>query len=289
MFDQVEAFYRPESVPEALRLLERSKGQARLVAGGTDLVVEGEHPVRFLIDLTRAGLTYIRKRDSVCSIGATTTLAELEDSTVIRALAGGLIARAAATCGSVQIRNRATVGGNLAHGSPAADLATPLLALDAAALVATEHGRRRVRLTDYLERPRGDASRNALLVEISIPEPPHGTRCGWSFQKFGRTEIDIALANAAAGLQLDAHGRVKEVRLALGAVAEFPLRAYKVEALMTGRELNDALLAEAGEQVMRDVKPIDDLRATAEFRRELSRVLAGRAFEACAEQAGCSL
>ena len=289
MFDTVEAFYRPESVPEALRLLERSKGQGRLVAGGTDLVVEGDRPVRFLIDLTRAGLSYIRKRDAVCSIGATTTLAELEDSTVIRALAGGLVARAAATCGSVQIRNRATVGGNLAHGSPAADLATPLLALDAGVLVANEHGRRRVRLADYLERPRGGGLRNGLLVEITIPEPPHGARCGWSFQKFGRTEIDIAVANAAAGLQLDAHGRVKEARLALGAVAEFPFRARKVEALMTGRELDQALLVEAGEQVMRDVKPIDDLRATAEFRRELSRVLAGRAFEACAEQARCSL
>ena len=289
MFDKVEAFYRPESVPEALRLLERSKGQGRLVAGGTDLVVEGEHPVRFLIDLTRAGLAYIRKREAVCSIGATTTLAELEDSTVIRALAGGLVARAAATCGSVQIRNRATIGGNLAHGSPAADLATPLLALDAAALIANQHGRRRVHLADYLAKPRGNVLRNSLLIEITIPEPPHGARCGWAFQKFGRTEIDIALVNAAAGLQLDAHGRVKEVRLALGAVAEFPFRARKVEALMTGRELDHALLVEAGEQVTRDVNPIDDLRATAEFRRELSRVLAGRALEACAEQAGCSL
>src|SRR5579871_1829362 len=289
MFEKVEAFYRPESVPEALRLLERGKGQAFLVAGGTDLVVEAGRPVRFLIDLTRAGLSYIRKHDAICAVGATTTLAELEESTAIRALACGLISRAAAICGSVQIRNRATIGGNLAHGSAAADLATPLLALDASALVAGEHGRRRMRLTDYLARSHGDELPHCLLVEIGIPEPPHGARCGWSFQKFGRTEIDIALVNAAAVLQLDTHGRVKWARLALGAVAEFPFRVRGVEELMTGRELDHALLAEAGKEVMRAVKPIDDLRATAEFRRELCRVLVGRAFEECAEHAGYSL
>src|SRR5690242_8472613 len=254
MFDQVEAFYRPESVPEALRLLEQSKGQARLVAGGTDLVVEGGRSIRFLIDLTHAGLSYIRKRDAVCSIGATTTLAELEEATAIRAIAGGLISRAAATCGSVQIRNLATVGGNLAHGSPAADLTTPLLALDAFAVVAAGHGRRKIPLADYLARPRGSAGRYSLLVEVGIPQPAHGAHCGWSFQKFGRTEIDISLVNAAAGLQLDGHRRVKWARLALGAVAKFPFRALAVEELMAGRELDHALLAEACELVTPEVK-----------------------------------
>jgi carbon-monoxide dehydrogenase medium subunit len=266
--------------------LERGKGQARLVAGGTDLAVEGGHAVRFLIDLTRAGLSYIRKRDSVCIIGATTTLAELEESTAIRALAGGLLSRAAATCGSVQIRNRATVGGNLAHGSAAADLVTPLLALDAFVVLANEHGRHKMQLAAYVARWRENGFHRSLLVEVGVSEPPHGARCGWSFQKFGRTEIDISLVNAAAGLQLDAHGRVKWARLALGAVADTPFRAGSVEALMTGRGLDQALLAEAGEEVIRQAKPISDLRASAEFRRELSRVLAGRAFEECAERAG---
>jgi len=289
MFDKVEAFYRPESIPEAVRLLERGKGHARLVAGGTDLTVEAARSVRFLIDLTRAGLSYIRKRDSVCTIGATTTLAELEDSTAIRALAGGLISQAAATCGSVQIRNLATLGGNLAHGSPAADMVTPLLALDAFVLVANAHGRSKMRLAQYLERSREHEMSRSLLVEVGIPDPPHGARCGWSFQKFGRTEIDISLVNAAAGLQLDGHGRVKWARLSLGAVAECPFRLLSVEQLITGRELDHTLLAEAGDQVIREVKPVNDLRASAEFRRDLSRVLAGRALEECVEQAGHTL
>lgn len=286
MFDKVEAFYRPESVAEALRLIQRSKGQSRIVAGGTDLVVEGDRSVRFLIDLTRAGLTYIRRRAATCVIGATTTLNDLEESTAIRALAGGLLSRAAAACGSVQNRNLATIGGNLAHGSPAADLATPLLGLDAAVVLADARGRRKLPLAEYFGRAQENGFRDSLLVEVVIPEPPHGVRMGWSFQKFGRTEVDIALVNAAAGLQLDVRGRVKWARLALGAVAAAPFRALPVERLMEGREFDHTLLAEVGEEVMREVIPISDQRAPEEFRRELSRVVAGRALEECAELAG---
>ena len=289
MFDRVEAFYRPESVPEALRLLERTKGQARIVAGGTDLVVEGPRTVRFLIDLTRAGLSYIRRRNGLCFIGATTTLAELEGSTVIHALAGGLLCRTAAACGSVQIRNLATLGGNLANGSPAADMTTALLALEASVVVANGKGRRKMRLAEYLEGAPEHGHGPFLLVEVVIPEPPHGMRCGWSFQKFGRTEVDISLVNAAAGLQLDTRGRVKWARLALGSVAPAPFRAFGVEQILEGRALDHTLLAEAGEEIMREVQPISDARASAEFRRELSRVVGGRAFEECALQAGCEL
>jgi len=289
MFQRVEAFYRPESVAEAVRLLERGNGQARIVAGGTDLIVEGGGRARILIDLTRAGLTYIRKRDSVCVIGATTTLAEMEASTAIRALAGGLLSRVAATCGSIQIRNTATLGGNLAHGSPAADMTTALLLLDPWVVVADGHGRRKLGLADYLKQARAKHLARSLVTEIVIPEPPHGSRSGWNFQKFGRTEVDISLVSVAAGLQLDSRRRVKWVRLALGAVAEFPFRADPAEELITGRELDRDLLAEAGEEITREVQPISDVRAPAELRRELSRVLTIRALEECAGQAGCAL
>jgi len=289
MFDQVEAFYQPSSVPEALRLLEKGRGRARVLAGGTGVVVEGGASVRYLIDLGRAGLSYIRRRDSACLIGAATILAELEESTAIRALAGGLLSRAAAACGSVQNRNRATVGGNLAQGSPAADMAPPLLVLDAVVTVADARGRHKMAIGDYLDRVHRKALPNSLLVEIAIPEPPRGNRCGWSFQKFGRTEVDIAIVNVAAGLQLDARGKVKWARLALGAASPFAFRACGVEERLAGHELDHSLLAAACEQVPREVRPIDDVRASAEFRRELSRVLAGRALEDCAIQAGWTL
>ena len=143
MFDNVEAFYRPDNLREAVQLLHSGKGQARLVAGGTDLVTEDDQSVRILIDITRAGLSYVRRRAGTYAIGATTTMAELEESEDIKGLAGGVLARAAATCGSIQIRNMATIGGNMAHGSPAADLATPLMVLDASVADAARTSRNR--------------------------------------------------------------------------------------------------------------------------------------------------
>ena len=157
MFDTVEAFYRPGTVREALRLLQNGKNRARVVAGGTDLVVEADRSIRFLIDITHAGLSYIRRKGKACVIGATTTMATLEHSPAIRALAGGILARAAATCGSVQIRNMATLGGNLANGSPAADTATPLLALDAEVVLADARGRRKIPLAAFYSGPRKTA------------------------------------------------------------------------------------------------------------------------------------
>ncbi len=288
MFEGVEAFYRPTTVREALHLLRKAKGTARIVAGGTGVVPGGDRSVRFLIDITRAGLSYIRKRGGAWTIGATTTMAEIEDSAEMRMLAGGLLASAAAACGSVEIRSMATVGGNMANGSPAADLAPPLLALDAEAAIAGTAARRKMPLADYLAAVCAGKMKNALLVEIVFLEPS-AARGGWCFQKFGRTAVDISLVNVAAGLQLDARGRVKWARIALGAVAPLPLRMPAAEALMTGRILDRALLAEAAESVSDTVHPIGDIRASADYRREISRVLTGRALEQCAARAGYSL
>ena len=287
MFDTVEAFYRPGTVRETLRLLQNGKKRARVVAGGTDLVVEADQSIRFLIDITHAGLSYIRRKGKACVIGATTTMAALENSPAIRALASGILARAAATCGSVQIRNMATVGGNLANGSPAADTATPLLALDAEVVLADARGRRKIPLAAFYSGARKTARGSALIVEISIPALPRGGR--WSFQKLGRTEGDISLVNAAAGLQLDSQGRVKWARIALGAVAPTPIRAAGAEELLVGRKVDQITLAEVCDEAVRAVRPISDVRASAEYRREMCRVLVKRALEECAGGTGCSL
>jgi carbon-monoxide dehydrogenase medium subunit len=289
MFDRVEAFYQPANVREALRLLQRGKGQARVVAGGTDMVVEGDDSVRFLIDITHAGLSYIRRRGTAYTIGATTTMAGLEESDVTQALAGGLLARAARSCGSVSIRNMATLGGNLANGSPAADLAAPLLVLDAAVVMADERSRRKVPLAEYLAGVRTNRYAKSLLVEVVVPEPPDGKGCRWSFQKLGRTAVDMSLVNVAAGLQLDSRGKVKWARLALGSVAPTPMRANGAEQRMTGRILDHSLLAEISAEVAREVSPISDARASAEYRREICSVLTRRALEECSAHPGCSL
>src|ERR1035441_1209228 len=277
MFEQVEGFHLPAPAREAVRLLAGGKGGARVVAGGTDLVVDGDSTIRALIDITHSGLAYIRKQGGVCAIGAATTMA---------ALGGGVLARAAATCGSVQIRGVATVGGNIANGSPAADLVTPLLVLDAVVVVADAKGRRKLPIAEYLAVRGTKGLRHSLLVEVTVPRPL-GRRCGWSFQKLGRTALDISVVNVAAGLQVDGAGRIQWARISLGAVAPTAIRAVAAEENLRGRTLDAEAIAEAAEGVMREGSPITDIRASATYRREMCRVLTRRALEECAEQAGC--
>jgi CO/xanthine dehydrogenase FAD-binding subunit len=289
VFQQVEAFRRPTSVPEALRLLQSGKGQARIVAGGTDAVVAGGDGVRILIDITRAGLSYIRRKPGVLAIGATTTLAEIEESALVRKMAGGILPAAAATCGSASIRNMATLGGNMANASSAADMAVPLLVLEASAVVADMRGRRKLPLAEYLAGAAAGRFSKAILVEVTVPEPPGGKRSGWAFQKLGRTAVDISLVSVAAGLGLDVKGRIKWSRIALGSVAPTALRAATAETLMAGQIASSALIADAAAEVARSVRPISDVRATAEYRREMSSVLTARAFAECIARAGGSL
>ena len=287
MFEKVEAFYRPGNVREALRLLRSGNGRARIVAGGTDVVVEGDRSIRFLIDITQAGLSYIRRKGNACHIGATTTMAALESSPAVRSLAGGILAQACAACGSVQIRNMGTIGGNLANRSPAAETATALLALDAEIVLDDGRARHKAPLAAIYSGLRETLLDHALIVEIVIPALPRGGR--WSFHKLGRTEIDLSLVNLAAGIQLDSKDRVKWARIALGAVAPTPIRAVNAERLLVGRTLDEALLEEVADEVAREVMPISDVRASAEYRRTMSRVLARRAIEECTARPGCAL
>ena len=289
MFDHIEQFYRPATVREALLLLRKVGKRGRIVAGATDIVTQADRSTRFLVDITRLGLAYVRGNSRGCAIGATTTMAALEHSSVIRTLAGGILAKAASTCGSIQNRNMATAGGNLANASPAADTAAVLLVLDAQIVVANSRRKRKIALAEFCAGPHRTVLQGELLEEIIIPALPGGGRLGWSFQKLGRTETDISLVNVAAGLQADAHGRIKWARIALGAVGPTPLRARNAEDLLLGNTCDEDLLTRAGQEVMREVNPISDTRASSEYRREMSGVLARRALRECAAQAGCKL
>ena len=289
MFDHIESFYRPVTVREALLLLRKVGKRGRIVAGATDIVTQADRSTRFLVDITRLGLDYIRGNSRGCVLGATTTMAALEHSPIIRALAGGILAKAASTCGSIQNRNMATVGGNLANASPAADTAAVLLALDAEVVAASVRRKRRIALAEFYSGPHRTVLNGELLEEVVIPALPGGGRLGWSFQKLGRTETDISLVNVAAGLQADAHGRIKWARIALGAVGPTPLRARNAESVLRGNTLNEDLLTRLGEAVMREVRPISDGRASAEYRREMTGVLTRRALRECAAQAGCKM
>jgi carbon-monoxide dehydrogenase medium subunit len=289
MFDHIECFYQPTSIREALLLLRKMGNQARIVAGATDIITQADRSTRSFVDITRLGLDYVRGNGRGCTIGATITMAALERSTIIRALAGGILSKAAGMCGSIQNRNLATLGGNLANASPAADTASVLLALDAEVVLANSRRKRQISLAEFYSGPHKTVLNGDLLEEIIIPPPPSGGRIGCSFQKLGRTETDISVVNVAAMLQADARGRVKWARLSLGAVAPTPLRARTAETLLLGNTLNEDLVMRAGEAVMLETSPINDSRASAEYRREMSGVLARRALRGCAVQAGFKL
>ncbi|HVO35149.1 MAG TPA: FAD binding domain-containing protein [Gemmatimonadales bacterium] len=292
MFDRIRAFHRPTSVAQALRLFEaerRRGGRGRWVAGGTDLVVQRERALRWLVDLTRLPLGYVRRVRGGFVIGATTRMADIEHSKPLLGFADGILPEAASTCGSQQIRNMATIGGNLANASPACDLAPPLLALDASAVIAGRDGRRIVRLDRFFRGVNRTALNGGLLVEIVVPAPPKAAATGWSCQKLGRLQSDIAIVNAAAGVALDARGYCTWARIALGAVATTPLRARGAEALLVGRRLDRTAVEAAAEQAAAEAKPVTDVRGTADYRRAMCRVLVARALEECARHAGRTL
>ncbi len=292
MFDRIRAFHRPTSVPQALRLFaaeRRRGGRGSWVAGGTDLVVQRDPSLRWLVDLTQLPLGYVKRVRGGWTIGATTRMADVEHSKPLLAFANGILAEAAGTCGSPQIRNMATVGGNLANASPACDLAPPLLALDASVVVAGRGGRKTVRLDRFFRGVNRTVLAGGLLVEVVVPAPPKAAKASWSYQKLGRLESDIAVVNAAAGVALDARGVCTWARIALGAVAPTPLRARRAEDLLVGRTLDRAAVDAAAAQAAAEAKPVTDVRGTAEYRRAMCRVLVARALTECAQRAGRSL
>ena len=287
MFDHIQAYYQPQTVKEALRLMHGNTGKGCVIAGGTDLALKAGRSVTYLVDISKIGLDYIKREGKGLRIGATTTMSALETSGPVRHLADGILANAAATCGSVQTRNMATIGGNLANASPAADLATPLLVLDAEVVLAGTKSSRTVPLMRFFAGPHETTMNGSLMTEIVIPAPKAHT--AFAFHKFGRTEVDISLVNVAAGVRVDSHGRCNWVRLALGAVAPRPMRAVEAEGLMLGEELNQSTIERAATLAAGEIDPISDVRASAEYRREITEVLVRRALRECAQRLECAL
>jgi len=274
MFENVEAFYRPGSIPEALRLFQTGNGAARFLAGGTDLINQADRKVRTLIDLSQLGLSYVRKNEDGWVIGATTTIAELESAAVLRKLAGGILQRAAAQSGPLQVRNMATIGGRLLQPSASAEIATVLLALDATVVLACAKRRMKIPLVDL-----SSSDCKMLLLEIAIPTTPSGGR--WSFEKLGRVESDISLVNVAAGLQTDRKGTCKWARIAVGGLGKCAAHVRAAESLLVGRRLNSTLIDVAADAVAAAVHPVSSIRGSADYLREMAGVLTRRALAGC--------
>jgi len=271
-------YLAPATVEEALALLGREG--TKVLGGGTDLLIHmraGVASPKYLVDLSRLGLSYIRREAGVIKIGATTTVAELLASGVVQPDLTCLV-EAAEEFAAVQTRNMATVGGNLCSAVPSADLPPPMLVLDAQVKVTGRNGDRTLALEQFFTGPKTTIlTAGEILTEIQVTIPPPST--GTSFLKLGRRQVlTLAIVNVAALVSLSEDGRtVENVRIALGAVAPTPLRARQAESILEGQELSETLIEEAASIAATEIAPISDLRATAEYRRDVSRVLVRRA------------
>jgi len=273
-------YFAASTVAEASDILTAEEG-AYVIAGGTDLVVrmrDGLIRPAVLVDIQRIpDLAAVSTGDGHLRIGATVTIAALLESVQVRRLAP-LLAEAAAQMGAVQLRNLATVGGNLASAVPSADLAPPLIVLGAVARIAAAAGERTLPVEEFFVGPHRSALRRGeILTAVEVPLSGEGS--GAAFAKFGRRSAQVlAVVNAAAWVRLR-QGVVEDVRIALGAVAPTPLRVRAAEDLLRGRPPDPRHLDEAATAAARETKPISDMRASADFRRHLSRVLVRRALE----------
>jgi len=276
----------PASTQEAVALLAEHGERARVLGGGTDLIVDLKHKpgsVAMLVDVTAIPeLLGIEETDEGLRIGAMVKYGEIMESPICNELTPEIVA-ASHTVGAVQTRNLGTIGGNLVTCVPSADSAPSLLVLDAEVTIAGNDGSRRVPLQNFFVGPRKTCLEPyELLVDIWIPKANLGKPS--KFLKFGlRKGQALALVNAAAALYLDKQGAIFEPRIALGAVAPVPMRATKAEAHLAGKKPTEALLHEAAEIAVTECKPIDDFRASANYRRQLVRTMTYRTLQRSVE------
>lgn len=278
-------YFRPTTVKEAVSLLADYGGRARPIAGGTDLLVEKPPEVECLVDITRLGLNYVRNDGDTLKIGAATTLSQIIESSLLEKDPYCVLREEASKMGDPPIRNTATVGGNICSAVPSADFPPGLIALEAEARIAGPSGERTVSLDGFFLGPRKTVLENGeLLTEIKVPAQP--ARTAAAFLKKGRTRRDIALVNVAVRVTLEPDGTCEDARIVLGAVAPTPIRAKKAEAMLKGKKMHGALVEEeAAETASQEAKPISDVRASAEYRKELSKVFVKHALSQASQKA----
>lgn len=274
-------YYRPSSVSEILELLEGKAPGVKLLAGGTDLLVqmkEERMAPEGIIDLGGTPeLGRIESRDGRLRVGAMVRLSALENLQGIHQGAS-LISSAAHRVGSPQIRFRGTIGGNLCNASPAADMAPALLVMEASVTLASKKGERRIPLESFFTGPGMTVLKeDEMLKEIDIPGPP-GRGIGVYLKLGRRRSMDLALVSIALLLSLGPDRQTCErVRVAFGSVAPVPLRAKETEGFLEGKKLTEDILFEASQLAEKESQPITDVRATAAYRKEMVGVLFRRA------------
>jgi carbon-monoxide dehydrogenase medium subunit len=277
-------YLRPSSLVEACQFLRDSDGQRKALAGGTDLLVQVKQErlrlqaVVSLRDLPE--LAFIRhKPGHGLILGAMTRLREIETSRDVL-VQYPAVAEAASWIGSVQVRTRATLGGNLCNAAPSADMAPSLIAYGASAILTNGQKDWEVPLEGFFTGPGQIVLKQGeLLKGISLPPAPK--RSFGTYLKAYRSRMDIAVVGVGILAILEENKEIcREVRLVLGAVAPTPIRAVESERMVAGKKLDDELIEAVSQKASREARPISDVRSSAEYRKTLVRILTRRALRA---------
>ena len=272
-------YFEPKTLGEALSLLKKYGEQTKVIAGGTDVMVDikyKEEPGGLINIKKIPGLGGIQENGGSLRIGPLTTIREIETSALVRDKLP-VLWDASHQFASLQIRNTATIGGNICRASPSGETLTPLLVLEAKAKLAFSDGEKSEPFTSFFQGPgKCSVGSKGLLTEIDIPYPAAGSR-GVYLKHAVRGAMDIAMVGVAVLITPDAaKNNLQDVRIGLGAVAPTPVRAPKTEALLRGKPLTAALLKEAAAMAGSESSPISDQRSSAEYRRWIVEALTRR-------------
>ena len=275
-------YFEPKTINEALALLAKHGAEAKVIAGGTDVMVDIKYKQEpgCLINIKKIpGLGAIRENGGSLRIGALTTIRDLETSGLVRDKLP-VLWEASHQFASLQIRNTATIGGNICRASPSGETLTPLLVLDAKAKIAFTDGEKTEPFASFFQGPgKSSVGSKGLLTGIDVPYPAQGSR-GVYLKHAVRGAMDIAMVGVAVLITPDAaKTSLQDVRIGLGAVAPTPLRASKTESLLRGKPLTAALVKEAAAMAASEATPISDQRSSAEYRRWIVEALTRRGLE----------
>jgi CO/xanthine dehydrogenase FAD-binding subunit len=279
-------YRKPTTLQEVFTLLKEYGAKAALIAGGTDVMLNIRNREIFpdiLISLRGLNdLSYIRKNEGY-HIGSLATHRMIERSDAIKTELSALH-DAASQVGSVQIRNVATIGGNICNAAPSADTAAPLLVLDAIVVLEGPEGRRNVPITDFFTGPSATVRKtDEVLIEFHIPEKSkHFGSAYWKHAR--RKAMDLPLLGVAVGLALSDGEVISEARIGLTVAAPVPMRAFKAEEFLKGKHWDREVLAEAGRIASSESSPRDSLRSTAWYRRDMIEVFVPRMASLAAER-----
>jgi len=275
-------YFEPKTISEALSLLAKYGEQAKVIAGGTDVMVDIKYKEEpgCLVNIKKIpGLGSIQENGGSLRIGPLVTIHEMETNKLVRDRLP-VLWESCHQFASLQIRNTATLGGNICRASPSGETLAPLLVLEAKAKLAFSEGEKTEAFASFFQGPgKSSIGSKGLLTEIDVPYPAQGSR-GVYLKHAVRGAMDIAMVGVAVLVTPDAaKSNLQDARIGLGAVAPTPIRATKAEAMLRGKPLTVALVKEAAAMAASESSPIDDQRSSGEYRRWIVEALTRRGLE----------